>query len=240
MQLSGRLPPHKARVGHTLGVKKVSLIQKCQGREKRSCPRCRRAPDSNCKLWVKRTLSLSGRLRVSCHGLRWDAATQIQEEVARPCKQRPCFERALFLSSLGLQLCSGTLALEVSVGKAAVIHAKNGTSVLLPCTFNSCIGIEKANFSWSHNQTEIFKGVIRNKDSKPEPYAEYKFSLKHMLPPDLALSKDNREFNVSLLLLDADFEDSGPYTCLVKNPKEKDANHSGTFTLKVVVAWSAL
>ncbi|KAL7981677.1 hypothetical protein Chor_005765 [Crotalus horridus] len=56
-----------------------------------------------------------------------------------------------------------------------------------------------------------------------------------MLPPDLPLSKDNREFNVSLLLLDADFEDSGPYTCLVKNPKEKDANHSGTFTLKVVV-----
>lgn len=82
---------------------------------------------------------------------------------------------------------------------------------------------------------QIFKGVVKNKDSKPEPHPEYKFNLKHMLPPDLPLSKDNREFNVSLLLLDADFEDSGPYTCLVKNPKERDANHSGTFTLKVVV-----
>ncbi|XP_032086016.1 sodium channel subunit beta-4 [Thamnophis elegans] len=136
---------------------------------------------------------------------------------------------------LGLQLCSRTLALEVSVGKAPVIYAKNGTNMLLPCTFTSCIGIEKATFVWSHNQTEIFKGLVKNKDSKPEPHPDYKFSLKHMLPPDLPLSKDNREFNVSLLLLDADFEDSGPYTCLVKNPKEKDANHSGTVTLKVVV-----
>ncbi|XP_026564860.1 sodium channel subunit beta-4 [Pseudonaja textilis] len=141
----------------------------------------------------------------------------------------------LGVALLGLQLCFRTLALEVSVGKAPVIYAKNGTNVLLPCTFNSCIGIEKANFIWSHNHTKIFKGVVKNKDSKPEPHPEYKFSLKHMLPPDLPLSKDNREFNVSLLLLDADFEDSGTYTCLVKNPKEKDANHSGTFTLKVVV-----
>ncbi|XP_042331349.1 sodium channel subunit beta-4 isoform X3 [Sceloporus undulatus] len=135
-----------------------------------------------------------------------------------------------------LQLCSLTLGLEVSVGKAPVIYTRNGTDVLLPCTFTSCIGINKANFSWFRNHTElIFKGVVKNKDSRPEPYQEFRDWFKYMMPPDIALSKDNREFNVSLLLLDADFSDSGKYTCLVKNPKEKDATHNDTIILKVVV-----
>ncbi|XP_053223097.1 sodium channel subunit beta-4 [Podarcis raffonei] len=141
----------------------------------------------------------------------------------------------LGVALVGLQLCSVTLALEVSVGKAAVIYVKNGTDVLLPCTFTSCIGIERANFSWISNSTEIFKGIIKNKDSKPEPYPEYRSLIKYEMPTDIALSKDNREFNVSLLLLFAEFSDSGKYTCFVKNPKEKNANHSATITLKVVV-----
>ncbi|XP_034995933.1 sodium channel subunit beta-4 [Zootoca vivipara] len=144
-------------------------------------------------------------------------------------------QRASAFSSLGLQLCSVTLALEVSVGKTAVIFVKNGTDVLLPCTFSSCIGIERANFSWISNSTEIFKGIVKNKDSKPEPYPEYRSLIKYELPTDIALSKDNREFNVSLLLLFAEFSDSGKYTCFVKNPREKNANHSATITLKVVV-----
>ncbi|XP_062816823.1 sodium channel subunit beta-4 isoform X1 [Anolis carolinensis] len=136
----------------------------------------------------------------------------------------------------GLQLCSLALGLEVSVGKVPVIYTRNGTDVLLPCTFTSCIGIEKANFSWYRNHTElIFKGVVKNKDSKPEPYPEFREWFKYMMPPDIALSKDNREFNISLILLDADFSDSGKYTCHVKNPKEKNAMHNDTITLKVVV-----
>uniref|UniRef100_A0A670K5F4 Sodium voltage-gated channel beta subunit 4 n=1 Tax=Podarcis muralis TaxID=64176 RepID=A0A670K5F4_PODMU len=131
----------------------------------------------------------------------------------------PACQRASAFSSLGLQLWSVTLALEVSVGKAAVIYVKNGTDVLLPCTFTSCIGIERANFSWISNSTEVC-GLLHfageGLDSKVE-------------------SKDNREFNVSLLLLFAEFSDSGKYTCFVKNPKEKNANHSATITLKVVV-----
>uniref|UniRef100_A0A8D2KWP3 Sodium voltage-gated channel beta subunit 4 n=1 Tax=Varanus komodoensis TaxID=61221 RepID=A0A8D2KWP3_VARKO len=129
------------------------------------------------------------------------------------------------LSSSGLQMCSVMFALEVSVGKEPVIFVQNGTDVLLPCTFTSCIGVTDATFSWLRNHTEIFKGVVKNKDSKPEPE----------LPSDLAPSKDNREFNISLELLDAEFSDSGKYTCFVKNPKEKNANHSGTITLNVVV-----
>ncbi|XP_044279629.1 sodium channel subunit beta-4 [Varanus komodoensis] len=136
---------------------------------------------------------------------------------------------------LGLQMCSVMFALEVSVGKEPVIFVQNGTDVLLPCTFTSCIGVTDATFSWLRNHTEIFKGVVKNKDSKPEPESSYRHGIKYRLPSDLAPSKDNREFNISLELLDAEFSDSGKYTCFVKNPKEKNANHSGTITLNVVV-----
>uniref|UniRef100_A0A6J0TQE6 Sodium channel regulatory subunit beta-4 n=1 Tax=Pogona vitticeps TaxID=103695 RepID=A0A6J0TQE6_9SAUR len=134
-----------------------------------------------------------------------------------------------------LQLCSTALGLEVSVGKAPVIYVQNGTDVLLPCTFTSCIGIENTNFTWIYNHTEIFKGIITSKDARPRPYENYKTDLKYMLPDDIPLSKDNREFNVSLLLLFADFSDSGKYTCLVKNPKERNAVHNDSITLNVVV-----
>uniref|UniRef100_A0A8D0E8Y9 Sodium voltage-gated channel beta subunit 4 n=1 Tax=Salvator merianae TaxID=96440 RepID=A0A8D0E8Y9_SALMN len=136
---------------------------------------------------------------------------------------------------LGLQLCSLALGLEVSVGKAAVIYARNGSDVLLPCTFTSCIGISRATFSWIQNGTIIFQGVVKNKDSRPEPLVNDRLDDKYGLPPDLPLSKDNREFNISLLLRWAEFSDSGEYTCAVMNPKENNAKHSATITLKVVV-----
>uniref|UniRef100_A0A8D0EAF0 Sodium voltage-gated channel beta subunit 4 n=1 Tax=Salvator merianae TaxID=96440 RepID=A0A8D0EAF0_SALMN len=135
----------------------------------------------------------------------------------------------------GLQLCSLALGLEVSVGKAAVIYARNGSDVLLPCTFTSCIGISRATFSWIQNGTIIFQGVVKNKDSRPEPLVNDRLDDKYGLPPDLPLSKDNREFNISLLLRWAEFSDSGEYTCAVMNPKENNAKHSATITLKVVV-----
>uniref|UniRef100_A0A8D0EAE4 Sodium voltage-gated channel beta subunit 4 n=1 Tax=Salvator merianae TaxID=96440 RepID=A0A8D0EAE4_SALMN len=146
--------------------------------------------------------------------------------------------------SAGLQLCSLALGLEVSVGKAAVIYARNGSDVLLPCTFTSCIGISRATFSWIQNvpasrlassPLQIFQGVVKNKDSRPEPLVNDRLDDKYGLPPDLPLSKDNREFNISLLLRWAEFSDSGEYTCAVMNPKENNAKHSATITLKVVV-----
>uniref|UniRef100_A0A8D0E9Z5 Sodium voltage-gated channel beta subunit 4 n=1 Tax=Salvator merianae TaxID=96440 RepID=A0A8D0E9Z5_SALMN len=135
----------------------------------------------------------------------------------------------------GVELCSLALGLEVSVGKAAVIYARNGSDVLLPCTFTSCIGISRATFSWIQNGTIIFQGVVKNKDSRPEPLVNDRLDDKYGLPPDLPLSKDNREFNISLLLRWAEFSDSGEYTCAVMNPKENNAKHSATITLKVVV-----
>ncbi|XP_006148911.1 sodium channel subunit beta-4 isoform X2 [Tupaia chinensis] len=40
--------------------------------------------------------------------------------------------------------------------------------------------------------------------------------------------------NLSILLRDLDFSDTGRYTCQVKNPKEKDLQHNATIFLQVV------
>lgn len=42
-------------------------------------------------------------------------------------------------------------ALEVSVGKINHLEAMNGSTVLLPCIYSSCIGIKNLYFSWSYN-----------------------------------------------------------------------------------------
>ncbi|XP_066495281.1 sodium channel subunit beta-4 [Tiliqua scincoides] len=135
-----------------------------------------------------------------------------------------------------LHLYCVTRALEVSVGKAAVIYAQNGTDTLLPCTFTACIGFENAKFSWTRNGTEIFGGTIKNKDSKPVPSSKSEAQEvdKYMLP-EITLLKDSKEYNISILILDVDFSDSGKYTCKVENPKEKNAKHNATITLQVVV-----
>ncbi|XP_033851926.1 sodium channel subunit beta-4-like isoform X2 [Acipenser ruthenus] len=40
--------------------------------------------------------------------------------------------------------------------------------------------------------------------------------------------------NISIILLNVDFEDSGQYICYAKNPKEKNRVHRATYTLLVV------
>lgn len=43
--------------------------------------------------------------------------------------------------------------------------------------------------------------------------------------------KDN---NISIVLKNVEFSDAGKYTCHVKNPKEKNAQHNATIFLTVV------
>lgn len=42
-------------------------------------------------------------------------------------------------------------ALEVSVGKISFVEVMNGSSVVLPCTYSSCIGIKNLYFNWQYN-----------------------------------------------------------------------------------------
>lgn len=50
-------------------------------------------------------------------------------------------------------------ALEVSTGKVSSIEAMNGSTVLLPCTYSSCIGIKNLYFSWHFNDNGTMNKV---------------------------------------------------------------------------------
>nr|XP_009935732.1 PREDICTED: sodium channel subunit beta-4 [Opisthocomus hoazin] len=132
------------------------------------------------------------------------------------------------LSLPGLHVLAIAFTLEVSVGKTNTVMALNNSNVLLPCTFTTCIGFQDLVFTWYFNSTEmIYHGKIKSKASEPilvarNPRVEFVGSTT---------GKDN---NISIVLKDVEFSDAGKYTCHVKNPKEKDAQHNATIFLTVV------
>ncbi|MBV94576.1 Sodium channel subunit beta-4, partial [Eschrichtius robustus] len=125
-----------------------------------------------------------------------------------------------------------SLSLEVSVGKATTIYAVNGTEILLPCTFTSCFGFQNLRFWWSYNSSDIFKilidGIVKNEKSDP------KVKLKDDDRITLEGSVKEKVNNISILLRNLEFSDTGKYTCHVKNPKENYLQHQATIFLQVV------
>ncbi|KAF6720875.1 Sodium channel subunit beta-4 [Oryzias melastigma] len=119
--------------------------------------------------------------------------------------------------------------LEVTTGKVSLIEAVNGSTVLLPCNYHSCIGIKNLNFRWT----------FRNNGSE-QPLCEGTVPAEKM-EPTYSVSHDRVTFvgssitsNISILLWNITFEDEGQYICFAKNPKEKNRNHSAILTLRVV------
>lgn len=119
--------------------------------------------------------------------------------------------------------------LEVSTGKVNSIEAMNGSTVLLPCTYSSCIGIKNLYFNWHYNNNgtmiKLCEAVI------PIEGVEPKVAVYHERVEFVGSSKTN---NISILLWNITFEDEGEYICFARNPKEKNRNHSAIFTLIVV------
>ncbi|XP_075765446.1 sodium channel regulatory subunit beta-4 [Pelodiscus sinensis] len=128
---------------------------------------------------------------------------------------------------LGLQLFSMAVTLEVSVGKTPVVTALNNTKVQLSCIFTTCMGFEDLVFTWYYNSTEmIYRGKIKNKASEPKiVYSDPRVQLIG--------TTTGKENNISISMF-VDFSDAGKYTCHVRNPKEKGAEHNATITLRVV------
>lgn len=60
---------------------------------------------------------------------------------------------------------------------------------------------------------------------------EPRVMIYHMRVEFVGSSKQN---NISILLHNVTFEDQGEYICFARNFKEKDRNHSATYTLYVV------
>ncbi|XP_076001670.1 sodium channel regulatory subunit beta-4-like [Genypterus blacodes] len=119
--------------------------------------------------------------------------------------------------------------LEISTGKVTSMKAMNGSTVLLPCTYNSCIGIRNLYFNWHYNDNgtmiKLCEGVI------PAEGAEPRVSVTHDRVEFVGSTKTQ---NISILLWNITFEDEGHYICFGRNQKEKNRNHSAIFTLYVV------
>ncbi|KAM6933238.1 sodium channel regulatory subunit beta-4-like [Xenentodon cancila] len=123
----------------------------------------------------------------------------------------------------------GVGGLEVTTGKMSLIEALNGSTVLLPCTYSSCIGIKNLYFSWKYenngSETMLCEAVIPSEEVEP------KVKIMHDRVEFVGSSKTN---NISILLWNVTFEDEGTYACFAKNPKEKNRNHTARLILRVV------
>ncbi|XP_075460313.1 sodium channel regulatory subunit beta-4 isoform X2 [Ascaphus truei] len=138
----------------------------------------------------------------------------------------------VIVAMLALFLAPACFPLEVSVGKIPQITARNGTDIMLPCVFSTCMGFEDVTFSWAFNNTDqhqvLYKGTLKNKQSEPRSVGTYSDRVE-LIPSSAA-----KDYNLSLLLKDVDFSDAGRYTCYVTNKKEKNAKHNATLYLTVV------
>ncbi|XP_010084273.1 PREDICTED: sodium channel subunit beta-4, partial [Pterocles gutturalis] len=145
------------------------------------------------------------------HGLRPGAVSSLSPPLSLP----------------GLHVFTIAFALEVSVGKTNTVMALNNSNVLLPCTFTTCIGFQDLVFTWYFNSTEmIYHGKIKSKASEP-------FLVGRNPRVEFVGSTTGKENNISIVLRNVEFSDAGKYTCHVKNPKEKNAQHNATIFLTV-------
>lgn len=120
-------------------------------------------------------------------------------------------------------------ALEMNVGKIPFLEAVNGSTVMLPCTYFSCIGIKNLYFNWQFNDNgtmqKVCESVIASEGVEP---------LVNVYRDRVTFIGMNRENNISIMLWNITFDDAGQYTCFGRNPKEKGKNHSAIFNLIVV------
>lgn len=65
--------------------------------------------------------------------------------------------------------------LEVSTDKVPSIEAMNGSTVLLPCTYSSCIGIKNLYFNWHYNDN----GTMIKVQHTQRTVHQKKFALLH-------------------------------------------------------------
>lgn len=74
---------------------------------------------------------------------------------------------------------------------------------------------------------QIYQGKIKNKATEPT-------LVWHNPRVEFVGSTTKKDNNISIVLNGVEFSDAGRYTCHVKNPKERNAQHNATIILTVV------
>lgn len=74
---------------------------------------------------------------------------------------------------------------------------------------------------------QIYHGKIKSKASEP-------FLVGRNPRVEFVGSTTGKDNNISIVLKNVEFSDAGKYTCHVRNPKEKNAQHNATIFLTVV------
>ncbi|XP_040907850.1 sodium channel, voltage-gated, type IV, beta b [Toxotes jaculatrix] len=153
---------------------------------------------------------------------------EVQCAGVEPPRQGPPHKAVGLIFSVLLGVWS-VQALEMSVGKIPFLEAVNGSTVMLPCTYSSCIGIRDLYFDWQFNNNGTMQRVCQSVIASEgvEPHVS-------IFRERVEFVGKNRDNNISIVLWNITFEDGGQYTCFGRNPKEKDKNHSAIFTLIVV------
>ncbi|CAL8362449.1 unnamed protein product [Lota lota] len=168
----------------------------------------------------------TARRETGCHS---GGLTEYQGVMEVETRRMLCSPPAVVLM-LSLMLGGWSVqGLEMLVGKIPFLVAVNGSTVLLPCSYLSCIGIRNLYFNWQFNDNgtmlKLCDSVIRAEGVEPH-VSVYRERVEFV--------GSSKTSNVSILLWNITFEDAGEYTCFGRNPKEKGRNHSAIFTLTVV------
>lgn len=160
----------------------------------------------------------------------------------------PLWERELFpyirqsclivtLAAILVQTC---FPLEVSFGKNPYIKAQNGTNVSLSCVFTACIGFEDVTFvleyrtfNLSSKPDLLYHGKLKNKKSLPKlleiENKNYRHDRLTLIP-----NNETKDYNLTLIVREVEFDDAGRYICIVTNKKEKDTKSNATAFLTVL------
>ncbi|XP_069750897.1 sodium channel subunit beta-4-like [Narcine bancroftii] len=143
---------------------------------------------------------------------------------------RISLSRLVVVILIGFFLFHINLGLEVNIGKLPTITVVNGSDVILPCTFASCMDYKDASFWWNFqkNKTSSAQKIIHIKLKGKKPF------VTEYLDSRIVLAGDVKAKNISLLLTNVDFDDMGFYTCFFKNPQEKHQETNATLQLVVV------
>ncbi|XP_019367736.1 PREDICTED: sodium channel subunit beta-2 [Gavialis gangeticus] len=143
-----------------------------------------------------------------------------------PWLLQPC----LCLSGLSLLFSLAPPSLGMEVMAPVTINALNGSSVRLPCTFNSCYKVENKQFSlnWTYQVCD---------NCTEELFLQFRLKIMNKqldrFGDRVQFTGNPSKYDVSFTLRDVQLEDEGTYNCYVLNPPDRHRGH-GRIHLKVL------